>query len=70
MMGDNSRRKGTANRERVRLFFEVRPGARQIACARALGLSANAVNVHVKALAKAAGVKPRAYPSSLLKDSR
>lgn len=62
MPGENSRRLGETNRERVRIYFAANPGARQIACARSLGLSANAVNSHVRALAKAAGVKPRDYP--------
>ena len=62
MPGENSRRLGERNRERVRLYIARNPGATQAACGRSLGLSANAVNRHVKALAEADGVGPRDYP--------
>lgn len=61
MPGQNSTRLGQKNRERVRLYLTRNPGAKQIACARSLGLSANAVNSHVRALAQASGVNPRHF---------
>lgn len=63
MPGENSGRLDERNRERVRLYIARNPGATQAACARSLGLSANAVNRHVKALAEAAGCRPRHYPA-------
>lgn len=57
MPGQNSTRLGQRNRERVRLYFARNPGARQAACARSLGLSAVAVNRHIKALVQAANLR-------------
>ena len=63
MPGKNSAQMGATNRLYVRLYFEAHPDAGQIDCANALSLSPNAVSRHVKALAKAAGCRPRQYPA-------